>query len=554
MADTPSTSSWLYGRGLDLAIGCGGLYVLSLPALFAISASTGLARWPVALVVVLGLTINAPHYGATLVRLYERREDRIKYVFFTVYVTIALLLLFVTATRQDWLSSVLITAFFTWSPWHFSAQNYGLVAMFLGREGVAIDAVTKRLLYASFVFSTLIAIENVQATATPSAVIFAPGTFRGPDMPRLLLSPFLRENAFVILASTTLLYVGTLGAALSRIGAAGRRSGPVATLLVTQAFFTAVPVFSRRFFETGEIQFVFASAWLSMAHSAQYLWVSAYFAKRAEGRQTTPRFLWKSFLAGSGVTVLPGLLFAPTLLGTRPFDAGLAALVFAVVNLHHFIMDGAIWKLRDGRVSGILLRSAASDSPSRDADRRPRRRLASLVWTLCALSVAIPLVELYEERIGIPGARDSSRIALAFERLRWVGREKLSTHLLVGAKFRELGQYDAARSHFRRSLELHPSPHAWVGLGDLARRERRLEDARLAYDEARSLAPRFAAAVVGAVKVRALDPAQPRPDDLRDARAILDEMLEVHPDWAEGLDLRLRIGGVAIDESLAPAP
>ena len=33
-------------------------------------------------------------------------------------------------------------------------------------------------------------------------------------------------------------------------------------------------------------------------------------------------------------------------------------LVASVVNLHHFVLDGAIWKLRDGRVARVLLRTA----------------------------------------------------------------------------------------------------------------------------------------------------------------------------------------------------
>jgi hypothetical protein len=37
-----------------------------------------------------------------------------------------------------------------------------------------------------------------------------------------------------------------------------------------------------------------------------------------------------------------------------PFDTGLLLLVNAAVNLHHFVLDGAIWKLRDGTVARIL--------------------------------------------------------------------------------------------------------------------------------------------------------------------------------------------------------
>jgi hypothetical protein len=37
---------------------------------------------------------------------------------------------------------------------------------------------------------------------------------------------------------------------------------------------------------------------------------------------------------------------------------GLGLLTASIVNLHHFVLDGAIWTLRDGRVARMLLRPA----------------------------------------------------------------------------------------------------------------------------------------------------------------------------------------------------
>src|SRR6202022_4466149 len=47
-------------------------------------------------------------------------------------------------------------------------------------------------------------------------------------------------------------------------------------------------------------------------------------------------------------------------LGRRVFHHHFPAsfLIFsALVNIHHFILDGAIWKLRDGRIANLLLNS-----------------------------------------------------------------------------------------------------------------------------------------------------------------------------------------------------
>ena len=50
----------------------------------------------------------------------------------------------------------------------------------------------------------------------------------------------------------------------------------------------------------------------------------------------------------------------------------LAFLIFtALVNIHHFILDGAIWKLRDGRIATLLLNSRDRISERRFRSRKP---------------------------------------------------------------------------------------------------------------------------------------------------------------------------------------
>src|SRR6202034_4761608 len=62
----------------------------------------------------------------------------------------------------------------------------------------------------------------------------------------------------------------------------------------------------------------------------------------------------------SVVLVLGGIaLFIPgPWVASRAFHQDFAAsfLIFtALINIHHFILDGAIWKLRDGRIAAVLL-------------------------------------------------------------------------------------------------------------------------------------------------------------------------------------------------------
>lgn len=537
-SSTPANASyWLYGRGVDLLVGCCGIYTFSIPLLLAMTAGTGLQTWSIALTIVLGVTINAPHYGATLVRLYEREQDRHKYAFFTVYITLALTALFVVATRNLWLASALITAYVIWSPWHFSAQNYGLLVMFMRREGISFDDTTKRLFYASFVFSTLMSIEGVQAVS--SDLVFAPATFRAPDTPQVFQWALLQDYALPILWTTGLLYAGTLGTALVRLRGSGFRvAGPAALLIVTQALFTAIPVAAARIYTQGEINLAFAPVWISMAHSAQYLWVSAYFAKRSDARQGTARFLGKSFLAGSGITVLPALLFAPGLLGERPWDAGLAGLVFSMVNLHHFIMDGAIWKLRDGRVSNILLRSnPTSDVTPESIDVPKRRWLPVSIWAACSLSIVVPVVHLYETEVDIPSARTREDIDRALYRIRLIGRESIALHRYVGSEYSKLQQPGLAIEHFNRSLEVFPTADAWTDVGNEYRGAGDRQNSVAAYDAALDLDPDFLEALLGNAASLGFGGTDPSDEQVRRARQMLERALSLHPGQADALNM-----------------
>jgi len=163
----PRADRWLYGRWIDLFVGCGLGYLVLVPVLLAYGWSSGVREFPVAAIVAFGMLINAPHYGATVLRVYSDRADRAKYRFFALHATLALALVFAGASRSVWLASALITIYLTWSPWHFAGQNYGLALMFLRRRGVEVDALAKRFFYLSFVLSAVLAASRSSCRSPP---------------------------------------------------------------------------------------------------------------------------------------------------------------------------------------------------------------------------------------------------------------------------------------------------------------------------------------------------------------------------------------------------
>ena len=130
------TSPWLFGPVPDLLCGCGGLYA-GIALLFAFDGGALLRAVPPLVPGLLIAFLSAPHYGATLLRVYERRADRRAYFLFSIVVTGGLIVLFGLALLDAFVGSILVTVYLTWSGWHYSGQNYGIASMFLRRRGLA---------------------------------------------------------------------------------------------------------------------------------------------------------------------------------------------------------------------------------------------------------------------------------------------------------------------------------------------------------------------------------------------------------------------------------
>ena len=111
-AASPAASRWLYGPLPDLVLGCG----LGYAAVFALLWGAGGAvaqALPLGLMPLVLLVSGTPHYGATLLRVYEERESRRKYFFFSVVVSALLAAAFVASLHWYALGSLLLTLYFT---------------------------------------------------------------------------------------------------------------------------------------------------------------------------------------------------------------------------------------------------------------------------------------------------------------------------------------------------------------------------------------------------------------------------------------------------------
>jgi len=336
---------WIYNPWLDLTVGCGAWSVpLLLLAYLSIASST--LTWSVAFY-VLALFFNYPHYMATIYRAYHREADFNRYRIFTVHITFLVLLTAVLS--HFWFAALpwIFTLYLTGSPWHYSGQNYGLFMMFARRAGAQPTRIQRNAIYAAFLLSYAILFVNFHT---------------GPSSDPLFISLDLPGRfGSALLIALGAAFIGCSAYGLSGlIGQTGLRGmAPSLTLFATQFTWFLLPTVLSLGDGFHVPQSRYSTGVLAVMHSAQYLWITSYYARRealADGRQTWRPFAYFAILIAGGIA-----LFVPApwvASHVFHFDFSRSFLIFtALVNIHHFILDGAIWKLREGRIAALLVHS-----------------------------------------------------------------------------------------------------------------------------------------------------------------------------------------------------
>ncbi len=277
---------WYYGPLPDLLLG-GGLFYVAVFVSMSLFEAELQAIAPITLLPLVVLLTGVPHYGATVLRVCERPEDRRAYSLVAIGASLSLAAALVFGLRSELFGSWLLTVYLTWSPWHYSGQNYGITLMFLRRRGVPISLAAKRCLHASFVLSFALIALAIHG-ATPGSD-YAPVRY---DQTVYALIPLgipdaVRSPGLIALAVAYLATLGTAAVLLLR-GGSVRDLAPAGAVVASQALWFAAPALARYsgFFQTsGPLaagSATYAFIWVGVAHSVQYLWVTSYFALRSQ--------------------------------------------------------------------------------------------------------------------------------------------------------------------------------------------------------------------------------------------------------------------------------
>lgn len=328
---------------------------------------------------LLAILFNYPHFMATIYRAYHTREEFEKYKIVTLHVTVLMLLTGVLLHAFHGLLPWVFTLYICWSPWHYTGQNYGLLMMFVRRGGAAMTSNDRRWIRAAFMAAYLMLLASFETgpSADPLILSFGvPATFTLPA--RLVLGTVFVGSIFIGFRRF-----------ISRTGWA-TMAAPL-TLALTQFLWFVLPTLLELHAAYRIPQTRYSSGILAVLHSAQYLWITSYYQRREarmagqSGWRMATYFL--TLIAGGIALFIPGPWLVSRLLH---FDFTTSFLIFtAVVNIHHFILDGALWKLRDSRIASMLIERGGKAQASERAgvpEVRPLNAKTAPWWTIRILS------------------------------------------------------------------------------------------------------------------------------------------------------------------------
>jgi hypothetical protein len=317
----------------------------SLVAFAVIGAAFGSgsvrAEWFWGAAALLTWVCNYPHFAATSHRLYHRREHMAQFPF-TAFVVPLLVVAGMVGSfaSPDVVAPFFVKLFLLWSGYHYSGQTVGITLIYARRAGFVATGAA-RLALSGFVFGTYLTIIARAEAALGEQAYYG------------IRCPTLGVPKFVAVLAEHSMWV--CGAAFLLLAAGwcvrNRRLLPPVVLLPAAAQFV--------WFIPGGGDPNFA-VFVPFFHSLQYLLIAwaTHVKERVESAQAAPTrslVLGESVKWGAVIVPVGALLFwmLPHALASSTgtgFQFA-APVVLAGVQIHHFFVDGVIWKLKNPRAA-----------------------------------------------------------------------------------------------------------------------------------------------------------------------------------------------------------
>lgn len=315
--------------------------------------------------VMLAWIINWPHFSMSTYRLYQSQSNTKQYPI-TAYIIPFVVLggVFMSFAYPTLVAPYFVKLFLLWSPYHFSGQTIGITLIYAMRCGVKLNTWERKIL-AVFVFGTFF-LSTIRAEVSRSGF-----QYYGVEYPSIGVPEWLATAAeygmwiAVILFSFSVIYW-----CISH-----KRIIPAIVILpaATQYLWFVQAVYMPSFQE-----------FVPLFHSLQYILVAWGLQLKekmdlnnippSKKYAITETIRWFSLNVAGGAVLFYMLPKIGVAFGYTGYFS--IAIFFAAIQIHHFFVDGVIWKLKNKTVSHPLsmhVTDLTGDSSRYDAVRQEMR-------------------------------------------------------------------------------------------------------------------------------------------------------------------------------------
>jgi hypothetical protein len=336
---------WLIDPIFDYMLSCGGLVWILFGVHYCLLGGSDHGRVAAGLInlsAIGALFIAEGHTAASLIRTYESKTLRDGLPLYTRWLPTFLIVLAVVAATFGGVTPILLKVYLLMVPYHFMMQSYGVARLYCLKNGYHLSR---------FEIWALLMV----ALSTVSFAIVKQLTYKEWSGVQFLHQriPFwgpLPEPIMVVAQTLLVSSLILLGGIIVERSIRRKQFFPLPALL-TMA--TGIAAFTMGQMATG-IFWLYVSAFF---HGTQYLMiVVACRLKEGGGEWQSPSRRAASLIRNSPATKLLGMILlvsvflyigVPEILGRFGLDLQwTVAVVFLIINIHHILLDGVLWRLR----------------------------------------------------------------------------------------------------------------------------------------------------------------------------------------------------------------
>lgn len=290
---------------------------------------------------------NNPHFAATTYRLYKTKENRQQFPFTTYIVPFIVLAgIFASIAFPKTIAPFFIKFFFIWSPFHFCGQSFGISMVYARRAGIKMGNFERQALK-TFIYSSFIGVVFHVDAFIQSASHY--------NIEYLALN--VPVSLYWISLAVMVVAGGCLGYSLYKQSLNKEKMIPPIVFLPALTHLV--------WFVGGDYHYGF-NILVPFFHSAQYLFIAwAMQTKdvvekgKASGHLTDKFFVLKKTIPWFLVNCLVGAgMFEglPLIFPAASADPMVTmGIVIVGIQIHHFFVDGVIWKLKSQHQTSPLL-------------------------------------------------------------------------------------------------------------------------------------------------------------------------------------------------------